>query len=131
MTGPNFAKLTLKELVEAFNKYTGKTCKSLFANKAEGVKAVEAAYAAWSAGTKITGNNSERRKDCGAAIVMKAKKCPYLRGNVARSHYAEAQVSRTIGDYLARFEEGEVRRYARAWLGRFVRDGHIKLDRRG
>jgi hypothetical protein len=135
MTKPDFTALGLRELVALYNKYTNKNRKSLFANKGEGVKAVEAAYAAWSkaqpkAAEPKAAPAAKQRKGYEAVIVMKTKDCPYLKGNVAKSHWQELVGRRTIGDYLACFAEGEVRSYARAWLMLFVRDGHVTLGRR-
>jgi hypothetical protein len=134
MTKPDFTALGLRELVALYNKYTNKNRKSLFANKVDGVKAVEAAWSVWSKAqpkAKVSKPPAAKpRKGYGVAIIMKTKTCPYMKGNVAKSHYAQLAPGQTVGDYLMRFAEGEVRSYARAWLMLFVRDGHVTLGRR-
>jgi hypothetical protein len=120
MTKPDFKNFTGKQLVEALNTYTGTRRTARFASKAKAIAAVEAA---WSKTAQVEG----KRNDETTVIVFKAPDCPYHRGVVAKKHYAKAQGSHTVAEYLNRFPKGEARSYAQAWLRLFIRQGHIAL----
>lgn len=125
----DFTTLTLKQLVAEYNTYTGKSRKALFANKVEGVAMVEAAYQAWLAKQPkpVAPVVTEKTKDAAERIVVNAPQCPYVRGQVAKDHFAVVQQSKTLGEYLGHYEKGAVRSYARAWLRLFANEGHVTL----
>jgi hypothetical protein len=128
----DFTTLTLKQLVAEYNTYTGKSRKALFANKVEGVAMVEAAYQAWFKTQPVVVETQpvaaeKKTKDAAERIVVNAPQCPYVRGQVAKDHFAVVQKSKTLGEYLGHYEKGAVRSYARAWLRLFANEGHVTL----
>lgn len=65
---------------------------------------------------------SPRRNGDGRIVVVAAQN-PHREGSFAFDHFARAQKSDTVGDYLARFEDGKARNTARQWLWNFPQVG--------
>ena len=69
MTGPNFAKLTLKELVEAFNKYTGKTLQVAVREQSGGREGGRGRV------RRLVGGDEDHRQQQRAAQGLRGRNC--------------------------------------------------------
>lgn len=96
--------------------------------KSKSAKPAKAAKAKVAKPAKANGGARSPKRSLEAKIVILAPQNPRREGSNAFAHFAKMQKSKTVADYLGKFEEGDERRIASQWLWNTKRDGHISIS---
>lgn len=121
MNMPNYAKMTLDEQLEAYNAMSETKRKSKFKTIEQGAAALKAEW------ERQNPPADRKPKNADKGIKVLAEGNPRREGTKGHEYFAALAASKTVGEYLSKYEDPTENRDARLWMNSNIKAGHVEL----
>jgi len=121
---PNYAKMTLEEQLEAYNALSETKRKSKFKSVEAGAAALQAEWDRQNAKPEKS-DRKPKNSDKGIKVLVEGN--PRREGTKGHEYFTALAGSKTVGEYLARYEDPTENRDARLWMNSNIKAGHVEL----